>query len=152
MVRHTMTGDASPPAELTITPGSETATDELYSLRAWLLEEEDLRGRIGLVESPPASGKLGALPEALTMALGPGGAATAASALIAWLRYRTSDVRLKLTRPDGSTLEVESRRVHGISTADVSAHVDQLCRMLAAPATPRGESVGDAPPSPHPTQ
>jgi hypothetical protein len=147
-----MTGDASQNTEVTITPGSETTADELYSLRAWLLDEEDLRGRVRLVERPPAPGKLGALPEALIMALGPGGAFTAASALIAWFRYRTSDVRLKLIGPDGSALEVEGRRVRGMSTAEVSAHVEQLRRVLSAPETASGNSVGGVPAGPRPTE
>jgi hypothetical protein len=67
-------------------------------------------------------------------------------------RYRTSDVKLKVTRADASTLEVEGRRVRGMSATDVSAHVDQLRGMLAESATDSGESLRGAPAGPHPTE
>jgi Effector Associated Constant Component 1 len=144
---------AAHPGRVTITPGSETAADELYSLRAWLLEEDELRGRVRVVEHPPAPGKLGTLPEALTIVLGPGGVSTVvAGALIAWMRYRTSDVRLKVTGSDGSTVEVDGRRLRSLSATDVAAQLDHLRRILEEQSGDRCDSPGGASAIQHPIE
>jgi membrane-associated two-gene conflict system component 1 (EACC1) len=63
------------PVDVTVTAvGSQTA-DELRSLRQWPVAEEELRGRVRLVERAPEPGMLGALTDTLTVALGPGGVA-----------------------------------------------------------------------------
>lgn len=51
--------------------GAGTA-DELRSLHEWLSAEEELRGRVRLVQSPPPPNALGSVPEMLTVALAPG--------------------------------------------------------------------------------
>jgi Effector Associated Constant Component 1 len=116
---------------LMVRPCRETSSDELRSLRTWLLGEAELRGRVGIVERSPDVGELGALPEALTIALGPGGVAAAvASALIAWVRHRTSDVVLRMTFANGTSVELDGRRLRRLSATDVSAQVVGLGQML----------------------
>ncbi|MFI9629393.1 hypothetical protein [Streptomyces sp. NPDC052042] len=110
--------------------GAGTA-DELRSLYEWLFTEEELRGRVRLVQSPPPPGALGSVPEMLTVALAPGGvSAVLASAAIAWMRHRTGEVVCKLTRPDGTSVEVSAQRVRGSDVAEVRELVAELTQML----------------------
>ncbi len=119
------------PVDLTITVGGGTESEELYSLRRWLVGEDQLRGKVRAIERPPDPGKLGSLPEALVIALGPGGGGTVlAGAVIAWIRHRSGNVVLRVNKADGSSLEVEGRRLRGLTAADVFAYVEQLGRML----------------------
>jgi hypothetical protein len=116
--------------DVTITVGGETTAEELYSLRRWLIGEDELRGEVRVVERPPDPGKLGSLPDALVIALGPGGVgAVLASAVIAWIRHRTGDVSLEMTCPDGSSVQVQGRRLRGLTADDVSAQVERLGRV-----------------------
>jgi hypothetical protein len=111
--------------------GEDSASEELFSLRQWLADEEELRGRVRLLEGSPRPGRLGGLPEAVAILLGPGGAgAVLATSLIAWIRQRTGDITLRVTRSDGSSLELEARRVRGLTAAGVSAQVEGLGEML----------------------
>ncbi|MFE9580567.1 hypothetical protein ACFYO1_29600 [Nocardia sp. NPDC006044] len=88
-------------------------SDDVRSLRQWLLSEPDLHGRVTLVAAAPDEGTLGSTVETLMVALGPGGVATAvASVLISWIRRRVTDINVKITRPDGSTCEVSASNVH----------------------------------------
>lgn len=110
----------------------DRSADELRSLRDWLVAEEQLRGRVRLESPPPEPGALGSVVEALTVALGPGGVATAAaSVLISWLRRRTSDISVKMTLPDGTSTEFSTTNVSGLDAAEVRRITAELSRSLA---------------------
>jgi hypothetical protein len=98
----------------------------LRDLHAWLLDEPELRGRVRLREAPIAPGELGPAADALQLVLGAGGgAATAASVIIAWLRSRSGEVTVKLTRGD-ETLEVTAKGVKGldpVALRELSTHI-----------------------------
>lgn len=97
--------------------------EQLASLDDWLRYEEELRGRTRLVNRDIAEGQMGGLAEVLTVALSVGGAGTVlANAVVAWIRQRTSDVKVKAVRPDGTSFEVDLRR---------SKDPDALVRLLA---------------------
>jgi hypothetical protein len=104
------------------------AGDELRSLYGWLVGEDELRGRVHLKESAPDPGSLGTLPLGLEIVLAPGGGAVLASAMVAWLRYRTSDLICRVTRPDGGVVEVSAKRVR--NSASVQALVAELSDSL----------------------
>lgn len=108
------------------------AGDEVRSLYGWLVGEDELRGRVQLRESAPESGALGALPLGLEIALAPGGGAVLASAVVAWLRHRTSDLTCRVTRPDGGAVEVSAKRVR--DSASVQALVAELVDSLGEDA------------------
>ncbi|AIJ23898.1 effector-associated constant component EACC1 [Amycolatopsis methanolica] len=111
---------------LTVT--AERAGDEARSLREWLLGQDELRGRVRLVESPPEPGRLGSVVETLAVALGPGGVATAAATVvIAWLRRRTSDVTITVNKPD-SDFELSATNVKGVDAGELA----ELTRRVSA--------------------
>ncbi len=77
----------------------------------------------------------------LAIALAPGGvSAVLASAVIAWMRHRTGEVVCKLTRRDGTSVEVSAQRVRGTDMAEVRELVAELARTLEGGA---GTVVGD---------
>ncbi|WP_237774072.1 effector-associated constant component EACC1 [Actinosynnema sp. ALI-1.44] len=110
----------------------ETA-DELRSLRQWLSDVDELRGRVTAVESPPAPGALGPVPDALVVALGPGATTTAlATGLVAWLRDRHGEIRVKLTLSDRRTVELAAKSVAGLDAEAVEKQVAELSRLIAS--------------------
>lgn len=119
------------PQDLRITVAGQGAVAELRSLRAWLTSESALRGRVRLIQGQAAPDALGSLPEALVVALGPGGVATAAATvLIAWIRRRTGDVSVRVSRSDGAETEVTATHVRGLDAAAVREMVAEWSRSL----------------------
>ncbi|WP_051860360.1 effector-associated constant component EACC1 [Streptomyces anulatus] len=120
------------------------ASDELRSLHEWLSAEDELRGRVRLVQAPPPPGALGTVAETLTVVLAPGGVtAVLASAAVAWMRHRTGEVVCKLTKPDGTNMEVSAQRVRGSDMAEVRELVGELARMLDDGSGAGGGGSGD---------
>ncbi|WP_330294199.1 effector-associated constant component EACC1 [Streptomyces sp. NBC_00503] len=107
--------------------------EQLRSLRDWLADSQELRGRVDAVERPPETGTLGPVLDALSVALGPAGAVSAfATGLIAWLRTRRGDVHIKVTLPDGSSLDLAAKRVSGLDTPALQQQVDQIADLLGS--------------------
>ncbi|AUI59587.1 hypothetical protein B1H26_18440 [Amycolatopsis sp. BJA-103] len=107
------------------------AGDELRSLHEWLGENEELRGRVRLSERPPEPGTLGPVLDALVVALGPAGAATAiAATVLGWLRTRRSEVRVKLTLPGRRTMEIIAKNVADLDAAALQQQLGQVVAML----------------------
>ncbi|WP_369369116.1 hypothetical protein AB5L52_45400 (plasmid) [Streptomyces sp. CG4] len=118
---------------MTLNTDGPKAADELRSLHAWLTDIDELRGRVGCKESPPEKGTLGPLLEALTVALGPGAAATAlATTVIAWLRARRSEIHIKVTLPDRRSLELSARNVADLDAAALRQQVADVAVLLGA--------------------
>lgn len=118
---------------MTLNTDGPKAADQLRSLHAWLTDVDELRGRVGCKESPPEKGTLGPLLDALTVALGPGAAATAlATAVIAWLRTRRSEIHIKVTLPDHPSLELSARNVADLDAAALRQQVTDVAVLLGA--------------------
>jgi hypothetical protein len=95
----------------------------LESLADWLRGEPELAGRVSVVGCEPGEGHLGALGDALIVAVGSGGALSVLSAsLKGWLlQPRRSDFRMRIQRPDGHVVEIAADRAN-------AEHVDVLLR------------------------
>ncbi len=108
--------------------------EETRSLFSWLTREEELRGRVRLVEvQPPLPGTLGSLPTELLVMLGPGGAgAVLASAVIAWIRHRTAEVNCTLKRPDGTSVTLTGKRIRNADIAQLGELIGQATTALNA--------------------
>ncbi|WP_040828294.1 effector-associated constant component EACC1 [Nocardia jiangxiensis] len=112
-----------------------TSTDELHSLYRDLGREFELRGRVSMTDRPPASGTLGGVADMLIVALGPSGVgAVLATALVAWVRNRSTDVVCKLSRPDGSSAELSAKQLRGCDAAALQQVVRDLAVAMEAPA------------------
>jgi hypothetical protein len=111
--------------------GAGEAGPDYASLRASLVAEDELRGHVRMLTAAPVPGTLGIPPEALEIALGQGGAVTVlASALVAWLRRRSTDVTITITRKDGSHAEVHARQTRG--TVSLQDLVDDISKKIAS--------------------
>jgi hypothetical protein len=130
---------------LTIT---DSGPDELRALRAWLTQEEQLRGRVTLTqEGPPEPGTLGLALEALSVSIESGGAVTVLIAgIMSWIRqrygqrHRASTTIIKLRRADGAMVEISAATAGTWSTAEIAAQVRQLAEDLD-----RGNQTSTAP-------
>jgi hypothetical protein len=104
---------------------------DLESLDEWLGGERGLAGRVKLARSAPRDGEMGAVSESLVVAVGSGGAITVAGAALAgalkaWLgQGRRSDVRVKVARPDGTSVEIDAKRVRA-GEFDIQAAISQV--------------------------
>ena len=117
--------------DVTISVAGQDAVEELRSLFTWLAEEEEFRGRVRLVESALLPGTLGGWPEAVAVVLGQGGAVTVlASAVIAWIRHRTSAVTCTVTRADGTSVQLTATRVRSTDLAGVGELIGQVAAAL----------------------
>ena len=102
-----------------------------------MLDVRNVGGPVDLRQADPEPGEMGSLSDALVVAAGSGGAITAlAGALVSWLRHRTTDVTVKITRPDGGSLEVDGKRVRGVDAQELSAMIEDLAARLGDPSIP----------------
>lgn len=109
----------------------------LESLFDWLRHEDVLRGHLQFRPSTAPPGAMGVVDEALIVMLGSGGAASIlARSLTEWVKQRTSDVRLTLTRPDGETISVDARRIR-----DPAALIDTVTRFVGEHAPDSDETA-----------
>jgi Effector Associated Constant Component 1 len=109
-----------------------------------MLDVRNVGGPVDLRRADPKPGEMGSLSDALVVAAGSGGAITAlAGALVSWLHHRTTDVTVKITRPDGTALEVEGRRVRGVDAQQLSALIEDLAAGLGGSSAPAEARKGD---------
>lgn len=117
---------------IAITTDDGVSTDELRSLRNWLSGEPELHGRVSLVEQPPSPDKLGALLDALSVAVASGGALSVlASAIVVWLRNRTSDVTLHISN-GRRHVKLQSKRIRGMTATDVQNLIVETVEVLGS--------------------
>ena len=99
--------------ELRVSLARGARTDELESLYDWLIGESRLAGRVKFSGPAPREGELGALGEALVVAVGGGGTLSVlATSLRAWLSQpHRSDVRIRVQGSNGCVVEITADRV-----------------------------------------
>lgn len=113
------------------------AADELRSLRTWLIDDDDFRGRVQLHEADPAQETLtGGIVNGLTIAVGSLGAALA-TVLVTWLKTRVGRIRLRVTRPDGAVVVMNAEQVRGLDAEGVGLRVAQVADLLNANPQPQ---------------
>jgi len=111
-----------------------------------MLDVRNVGGPVDLRQVDPKPGEMGSLSDALVVAAGSGGAITAlAGALVSWLRHRTTDVTVKITRPDGGALEVDGKRVRGVDAQQLSAMIEELAAQLGDSSAPAETRKADEP-------
>ncbi|HEX3589248.1 MAG TPA: hypothetical protein VHV74_06415 [Pseudonocardiaceae bacterium] len=102
----------------------ETDDDDLRRLANWLRDEDELRGRVSLVNRPPAPGQMGATLDVLQVAVASGGVASVAvTSLFGWLSHRGTarKVTLRLRADNGREIAVTCG-----SPDDLGAVLDQV--------------------------
>ncbi len=119
--------------ELRVSLGGAGDMAALESLDAWLRDEPRLAGRVRPLPSPPKPGEMGALAEALLVAVGSGGALSVlASAISSWLAQpRRSDIQVRVEVPGERIVEVGGDRIS-------AAEVESLLREAMDSRAPQG--------------
>lgn len=121
--------------EATVRAEGQDQADQLHSLYDWLADVEELRGRIGYQEKPPEPGTLGPLLDALSVALGPAGAATAlATAVVGWLRTCRGTVRIKVTLSEHRSIELTAENVSRLDHGALRQQVADIAALLSSGA------------------
>ncbi|WP_030968235.1 effector-associated constant component EACC1 [Streptomyces sp. NRRL S-1824] len=114
--------------------GQASETDELArSLAKWLNEDEDLSGSAQLRMVPPAPGEQGGLADAAEVLNATGPVMDALiGGLFVWVaeRVRSRRVSFKVTRPDGTGIEMSAGSV------EEAAAVQQQLRQFLDPSSP----------------
>jgi hypothetical protein len=105
--------------------------DDVWSLRAWLVAEDEFRGCVQPVEQSPEPGALGPDLTGLLVDLA-GPAAALAAVLVAWIRSRHGDVDLSVEGRNGTTVRVSARRVRGLDVDGLRAEIEQLGHAVEA--------------------
>jgi Effector Associated Constant Component 1 len=111
-------------AQVSISLDHDDSADQLRALADWLGNENELRGRVTPVEGTLKPGQMGGVLDALTVAIGSGGAAgTLVQSLFLWLRQRRNrpSVHLKLKSNDGREVELDL-----LDMSDPAAIVNQI--------------------------
>jgi hypothetical protein len=121
------------PAELMVIvdAGSDTS-DALRSLKGWLADDDELRGRVRVLAKPPPAGTLGDVADTLVAAAPLAGVLV--PAVVSWLRSRHSDLTLKIDRSDGGSVELTVNRLRRLDLAKLSAEITDVVKALEAPA------------------
>ncbi|WP_143046947.1 effector-associated constant component EACC1 [Amycolatopsis xylanica] len=123
--------------DVVVSADGPDSADQLRSLHEWLRDVGELRGRIGLSERAAEPGTLGPVLEALVVALGPAGAATAVStAVISWLRTRRGEVRIKATFGENRSVELTATNVAKLDAAALEHQVARIAAMLEQGSKP----------------
>ncbi|MGW7445414.1 effector-associated constant component EACC1 [Kitasatospora sp. NPDC054795] len=123
--------------------------DAVLDLRDWLVGEPALRGRVRVATAAPRPGELGSWSDTLVVAVGAGGALTtlAASLKIYLAQPRSSTVRLKTVKPDGTRTEVTAEHiarsdVESVLKAALHSEPRYTGPGLPAPADPDARDTG----------
>jgi len=92
----------------------ESSPAGLESLYDWLRGEAALAGKVRVTGHSPQEGELGALPEALVIAVGSGGTLSVlAGALKAWISLpRRTNVRIQVHGADGQVVKIDAERIN----------------------------------------
>jgi hypothetical protein len=72
---------------------------------------------------------MGGIVDLIAVTLGPGAAAAVlVEGVLAWLRSATSEVTVRITRPDGEEVEVRAARVRRLSAAELPGLAERIVR------------------------
>lgn len=122
---------------------ADLAITILRALRSWLVQEDELRGRVVLIQQSPAPGTLGAGLEALSVSLGGGGAISVLVAgTMSWIRQRYGQRRsggaiVRFRRADGACFEILVDILGTWSPAEFTARIRELAEALDSGSAPR---------------
>ncbi|MCA1219062.1 effector-associated constant component EACC1 [Streptomyces sp. 8L] len=89
-------------------PGADGAA-QLTALRAWLVSDSALRGRVDWVRRPPEPGQMGGVLDTLGVVLGGGGLASVLTPLCTWVASRRGSARV-VVQHEGRRIEIDIKR------------------------------------------
>jgi hypothetical protein len=109
----------------------EGVSDDLRQLRIELICQAEWRGKVHPVEKPPEPGTLGPVLDALQVFVDPAAVSPFVAALVAWLRYRTSNIDLKVERTErGTTVTMSGKRLRRLDAAALTTEISKIVESL----------------------
>jgi hypothetical protein len=111
------------------------------TLAAYLQTQPALRGRVQLTSDQSRPGGITQSLATVIAEVGPAAATALGTALVTWLRHRTSNTRITVRRPDGSRFELNAQRIRSLGAPELSQLVDQLAAILTDPAPDRDRNL-----------
>ncbi|MEU4155010.1 hypothetical protein [Actinoplanes sp. NPDC026670] len=113
----------------------------LENLVKWLRADPELQGLVTVRRGEVPSGAMGTLADVVQVALAPAGAGAAmVTALVSWLRYRTGDVKVTLTRKGAERrVEITANRLRQLDGPQLQALAGDLLAQLED-RDPRGDT------------
>jgi hypothetical protein len=110
----------------TVSVSLDGRDEELRQLARWLRDEDELRGRVSLVEPPIGPGQMGSVLDTVQVVLTSGTAGTFVTSLFAWLGHRRVVGRVKLKVRNGDrTIELTCG-----SADDANELIDRVSKIL----------------------
>jgi hypothetical protein len=110
----------------------EDGTQE-STLAAYLQTQPGLHGRVQLTTGGHRPGGITQSLATVIAEVGPAAATALGTALVTWLRHRTSSTRITVRRPDGTRFELDAQRVRALGAPELAQLVDQLSATLTDP-------------------
>jgi hypothetical protein len=123
--------------------GNVGVADELRSLRARRVDEDELRGCIRTVERPPKPDTLGPVLDALQIVAGPA-AAVVSAALIAWVKSRSGNVKLVLKLQRGGSAELDASQVRSLDAEALADLTERVTRLVGVDSGATGHCLQPA--------
>jgi hypothetical protein len=109
---------------MTIRPHPRDGSDDdVRQLAGWLRDEEELRGRVTLAQSPVRPGEMGGVTDAVVVAMTSGTAGVVVTSLFTWLSRRREAERVSVTVESGTG----EKAVITCGSADDAARLLQVC-------------------------
>ncbi|WP_347176877.1 TIR domain-containing protein [Parafrankia sp. EAN1pec] len=130
-------GQRPPGVELIVV--GDAAGDHLRSLRSWLLEEPELRGRVSLREAPPGPGEMGPRPAAVVVSLRASALRSVQAldlALASWGRSRRSGQEIQVELRAGDLRVKVSTSSEGLKNPALRSFFEALEALMVAGSAP----------------
>lgn len=103
---------------------SDGSDDDIRRLARWLRDEDELRAHVALRNAPVNAGEMGALTEAVVVAVSGGGAASLlVTSLFGWLTNRRDARRVTLTVESSSGKKIDL----SCGSADDAERILRVC-------------------------
>jgi hypothetical protein len=98
----------------------DDADRELTDLASWLSREDEFRGRVSVERPAVQPDDMGAVADALVVALGAHGLGAAlATSLTVWIRHRRPSIDIEITRVRGRSVKIAVRDAPDREVADL---------------------------------
>lgn len=110
----------------TVSVSLDGTDDELRQLAQWLRDEDELRGRVTLMEQPISPGHMGGVLDTIQVVLTSGTAGSLVTSIIAWLGHRRATGKVTVKIPTARGQVIEMRCGSADDAQDILDKIDKI--------------------------